>query len=411
VTDSRNSIVKPRIQIDAALATITAAVTVPDAPTNVVATAGNASASIAFSAPGSDGGAPISSYTAACTAGVNTFPGTAASSPVNVTGLTNATQYSCTVRAWNSAGGSLASAAVLVTPTACTYALGTSSSSVSAALSLGSVSVTATPACSWTAVSNVSWIAVTLGASGSGSGSVGYSVAVNTGATSRIGTLTVATRTFTVTQAGTVAAPVCTLLASPAAIVAGGSSTLTANCSPAATSYNWTGGTCGGSSAASCTVTPAVTTTYTVAGINTGGTGTAASATVSVSATASTLSNVSTRGFVGTGDNVLIGGFIISGNSPQRVLIKARGPSMTALGVPGVLANPVLQLFSGQTVIASNDDWGSAANAAAIQATGLAPTNALESAILITLNPGPYTAIVTGSGGTTGVAIVEVLAQ
>jgi hypothetical protein len=68
-------------------------------------------------------------------------------------------------------------------------------------------------------------------------------------------------------------------------------------------------------------------------------------------------------------------------------------------------------LFSGQTVIASNDDWGSASNASAIQATGVAPTNALESAILITLNPGVYTAIVSGAGGGTGVGIVEVFAQ
>jgi hypothetical protein len=83
---------------------------------------------------------------------------------------------------------------------------------------------------------------------------------------------------------------------------------------------------------------------------------------------------------------------------------------MVAQGEPGLLANPVMQLYSGQTVIASNDDWGSAANAAAITATGWAPTDALESAILVTLEPGAYTAIVTGSGGTTGVAIVEVLA-
>jgi hypothetical protein len=79
--------------------------------------------------------------------------------------------------------------------------------------------------------------------------------------------------------------------------------------------------------------------------------------------------------------------------------------------VPGVLANPSLQLYSGGSVIASNDDWGTASNAAAITATGLAPSNALESAILTTLQPGAYTAIVSGSGGSTGIAIVEVFAQ
>lgn len=123
------------------------------------------------------------------------------------------------------------------------------------------------------------------------------------------------------------------------------------------------------------------------------------------------LINISTRGRVLTGDSVLIGGFIIQGNSPQTVLIRAVGPNLANHGVPNVLADPVLQLFSGQTVIASNDNWVDAANAAAIQATGTAPVYPLESAILITLNPGPYTAIMSGANGSTGVGIVEVVAQ
>ncbi len=126
---------------------------------------------------------------------------------------------------------------------------------------------------------------------------------------------------------------------------------------------------------------------------------------------ASPLSNISTRGWVQTGANVMIGGFIISGTIPKSVLIRARGPSLAAFGVPGVLANPSIGLYSGSTVIASNDNWGSAANAAAISATGQAPTDSMESAILMTLSPGPYTVIVQGVGGTSGVAILEVLAQ
>ncbi len=125
----------------------------------------------------------------------------------------------------------------------------------------------------------------------------------------------------------------------------------------------------------------------------------------------STLTNISTRGYVGTGANVLIGGFIISGDTPMTVLIRARGPSLAAFSVPGVLANPMMGLYSGPTEIASNDNWGSASNAADISATGLAPTNTLESAILTTLDPGPYTVIVRGVGNTSGVGIVEVLAQ
>ena len=204
--------------------------------------------------------------------------------------------------------------------------------------------------------------------------------------------------------------PVCTVSASPSTVAAGGASTLTTSCSPAATSYSWTGGTCVGTTVASCIVTPATTTTYTVAGINTSGAGIAASVTVTVTAIASStrLINLSTRGQVLTGDNVMIGGFIISGSTPKKVLIRAVGPTLSNYGVSGVLADPTLRLISGSTVIASNDDWGTAANVAAIQATSLAPSNPKESAILTTLNPGAYTAIVSGFNSVTGVGIVEV---
>ena len=104
-------------------------------------------------------------------------------------------------------------------------------------------------------------------------------------------------------------------------------------------------------------------------------------------------------------------GFVITGDSPKSVLITARGPSLAAFGITNALANPNLQLVAGQTVIASNDDFGTSTNLTQIQATGNAPTNPLESAILITLNPGNYTAIVSGVGGATGVGIVEVFAQ
>ncbi len=125
------------------------------------------------------------------------------------------------------------------------------------------------------------------------------------------------------------------------------------------------------------------------------------------------LINIATRGPVYTGDNVMIAGLIIQGDAPKTVLITARGPSMAGPphNVPGTLANPTLTLYSGQTVIASNDNWPEAANAAQIQTAIGAPTNALESAILVTLQPGAYTAIVSGASGGTGLAIVEVFAQ
>jgi hypothetical protein len=120
------------------------------------------------------------------------------------------------------------------------------------------------------------------------------------------------------------------------------------------------------------------------------------------------LANISTRGPIFTGNDVMIGGFIIGGSAPKKVLVTARGPSLAAFGVPGTIADPTLQLYSGQTVIAANDNWQTNANVAEITATGIAPTNPLESALLTTLNPGAYTAIVSGVNGTTGVGIVEV---
>ena len=123
------------------------------------------------------------------------------------------------------------------------------------------------------------------------------------------------------------------------------------------------------------------------------------------------LLNIATRGKVLTGGDVMIGGFIIQGDAPQTVLVRARGPSLTAAGVPGALQDTVLQLFAGAAVIASNDDWQSSPDAAVIQSSGFAPSDARESVIRITLNPGAYTAIVTGKNGTTGVGIIEVFAQ
>jgi alpha-tubulin suppressor-like RCC1 family protein len=120
------------------------------------------------------------------------------------------------------------------------------------------------------------------------------------------------------------------------------------------------------------------------------------------------LINIATRGRVLTGADVMIAGFIIQGDGPQNVVVRARGPSLTAAGVTGVLANPQMQLFSGPTQIGSNDNWGNASNAAQIQSSGFAPLDPLESAIMVTLQPGAYTAIVTGVAGGTGVAIVEV---
>jgi len=122
------------------------------------------------------------------------------------------------------------------------------------------------------------------------------------------------------------------------------------------------------------------------------------------------LINISTRGLVLTGGDVMIGGFIVQGSGPQTVVVQAIGPSLVGAGIPNALPNPMLQLVrsSDGAVIATNDDWQTAPNAAQILAKGLAPGNAAESAIMMSLPPGAYTAIVTGVGGQTGVGIVAV---
>jgi hypothetical protein len=125
------------------------------------------------------------------------------------------------------------------------------------------------------------------------------------------------------------------------------------------------------------------------------------------------LTNVSTRGFVGTGNNVMIGGIITSGgNGSTQIVVRGLGPTLAAppFGIAGALADPVVTLVdSNGNIVASNNNWkDKPGQAAAIQATGLAPPNDLESAIIITVAAGRYTAILRGNGGGTGIGLVEV---
>jgi plastocyanin/uncharacterized protein YggT (Ycf19 family) len=131
----------------------------------------------------------------------------------------------------------------------------------------------------------------------------------------------------------------------------------------------------------------------------------------------SMLGNISTRSFVQTADNVMIGGFIVQGSEPKRVIIRAIGPELTQFGVPNVLANPTLELHDGAgALIASNDNWqttiiGGIITQDQVQEilnSGRAPADTRESAIIANLPAGNYTAIVRGVSSTTGVALVEV---
>jgi hypothetical protein len=146
-----------------------------------------------------------------------------------------------------------------------------------------------------------------------------------------------------------------------------------------------------------------------VAGAN-GGTGVSVAAVYEVDKPLVPVTNMSTRGLVQTGDNVMIAGFVVQGDAPQTVTIVATGPSLAAFGITNPLANPTMTLVrsSDQAVLATNDDWQSASNAADIQASGFAPPNPAESAIRASLPPGAYTVIVSGAGATTGVAVVGI---
>jgi hypothetical protein len=117
-----------------------------------------------------------------------------------------------------------------------------------------------------------------------------------------------------------------------------------------------------------------------------------------------TLGNVSTRLRVETGDDVLIGGFIVDGTQPKQVIVRAIGPS---LPLAGVLADPILELHQGDAIIATNDNWRTDQETE-ILASGFAPASDKESAILTTLDPGSYTAIVRGVNSGMGIGLVEV---
>lgn len=118
-----------------------------------------------------------------------------------------------------------------------------------------------------------------------------------------------------------------------------------------------------------------------------------------------TFANIATRLKVGAGDNVLIGGFIVTGAAPKRIVLRAVGPS---LPLAGSLANPRLELYNqASQLVAANGNWKDAPNKQEIIDSSLAPSHDLEAAILTTVTPGNYTAIVSGEDGSTGLALVE----
>lgn len=123
------------------------------------------------------------------------------------------------------------------------------------------------------------------------------------------------------------------------------------------------------------------------------------------------MANISTRGLVQTGTNVMIGGFILGGASADtHVVVRGIGPSLADLGLSPVLANPTLELHDGNgALLISNDNWlDDSAQAAQLTASGLAPTHWQEAGIRALLPPGPFTAVLAGQNGGTGIGLIEI---
>jgi hypothetical protein len=128
-------------------------------------------------------------------------------------------------------------------------------------------------------------------------------------------------------------------------------------------------------------------------------------------AAGSQLANISTRGFVQTGNNVMIGGFILGGSDQNAgVIVRGIGPSLGQFGLSPVLTDPTLELYDGNgTLLVSNDDWQeNAGQAAQLSARGLAPTDPKESGIFASLPPGAFTAVLAGKNSGTGIGLIEI---
>jgi hypothetical protein len=319
----------------------------------------------------------------------------------------------------NSCGGEVSSPATL---RIFTFSLNPTSQNFGASGSNAIVNVTATSAsCSWTAVSNSSFITVNSGSSGTGNGTVGFTVAANPNSGQRTGTITIAGQTFTVTQDGLN----CSYSIAPTSqsfAAAGGSNsvtvTATAGCAWSAasndTSFITINSGAGGSGNGMVTYTVAAnsstsprTSTITIAG----------QAFTVTQAAAGLVANVSTRLQVGMDDDALFEGFIIQGpaGSTKKIIVRGLGPFLAGFGVADYLANPTLDIFQGNNRIAMNDDWGTTQTGGIITgdqstdiaASGFAPSNGFESTIIANLAPGSYTAVVRGLGNTTGIGLVD----
>jgi hypothetical protein len=357
------------------MATFNLAASVPGAPGIGTATGGNAQATVQFTAPASNGGAGITSYTVTSSPGAITATG--AGSPITVGGLANGTAYTFSVTATNSVGtGPPSGASNSVTP----------------------------------ADPNPPRL-----------GNISTRMQVLTGNDVMIGGFVIggtASKTVAIVATGPSlsAFGIANPLPNPtmALVRSSDQQVITANddwqAHPDASQLQAAGFAPSNLLEAAILVTlPPGAYTAIVQGMG-GGTGVAVVGVYEVGGPEIPLVNISTRGRVLTGNDVMIGGFVVTGSGPQTVAIVATGPSLASFGITSPLANPTITLVrsSDQAVLATNDDWQSDASSPQLQAAGFAPPSPLESGLYRTLAPGAYTVIVQGMGGGTGVAVVGV---
>lgn len=347
----------------------------PGRPILVRASAGTGSADLDFLPPEGDGGSPIIGYTASCMPGP--VGASATASPIHVTGLQDATRYSCAVSATNAVGmGSSSDPATVITAP---------NPSPAPRLVNGA----------------------TRGRVGSGDERLIGGFALEG---PRAKTVVVRARGPSLAPLG-----VTDSLADPKLELYSGANQLVASVDDWQSDANSALIASLGLAPADPreaaiirTLPPGLYTTV-VSGSR-GGTGVGIVEVFEVDLPEDPLVNISARALVMNGNDAMIAGFVIQGSGPQTVAIRARGPSLAPYGIASPLMDPFLDVVrsSDRVVVARNDDWEIDANAAELASRGYAPAHSKEAAVLLTLAPGAYTVIVTGANGGVGVAVVDV---